>query len=89
MALSSIYQPSLPRAAPEAAAEIGRRVRRRRLATGLTQAELAAPYTRSFISALEQGRSLPSLRVLWLISARLGVEVGELVDGVNPFQTPE
>lgn len=72
-----------------AAVEIGRRVRARRLAAGLTQAELGEPYTRSFVSAIEHGRCAPSLKVLWLFAARLHVEVGELVDGVNPFATRE
>jgi len=67
--------------------EIGRRVRRYRLAAGLTQAQLGDPYSRSFVSAIEHGRCAPSLKVLWLFAARLGVDVGDLVDGVNPFVT--
>jgi transcriptional regulator with XRE-family HTH domain len=51
-----------------------------RIGAGLTQAELGAPMTRSFVSAIEHGRALPSLPALLLISARLGVPVGELVD---------
>ena len=66
---------------------MGRRVRERRRALGLTQAQLAAPLTKSYISCLEQGRTLPSLRVLWLLSRRLGTDVGELVDGVNELAT--
>ena len=70
-----------------AALEIGRRIRRQRLAAGLTQAQLGEPYGKSFVSAVENGHSLPSLKVLWLFASRLGVDVGDLVDGVNPFVT--
>lgn len=47
---------------------------------GLTQAELGSPMTRSFVSAVERGRTVPSLRALLLMSARLGVSVSELLD---------
>ncbi|MEI7743009.1 MAG: helix-turn-helix transcriptional regulator [Chloroflexota bacterium] len=86
--MSSILQPT-PQQRRSSAAEIGRRVRRHRLAAGLTQAELGDPYTRAYVSAVEHGRCAPSLKVLWLFAARLEVEVGDLVDGVNPFVTPE
>lgn len=89
MGMSNIYLLPPLRSSRAAAQEIGARVRRRRLAARLTRAQLAAPHTKSFVSAIEQGRSLPSLRVLWLLAARLDVEVGDLVDGVNPFATPE
>ena len=36
--------------------------------------------TRSFVSAVEHGRALPSLPALLLISARLSVPIGELLD---------
>ncbi len=59
---------------------MGRRIRARRRSLGLTQAELAAPLSKSYVSAVEHGRVLPSLRTLRLIASRLGVGVGELVD---------
>jgi X-X-X-Leu-X-X-Gly heptad repeat protein len=83
---SSIYQFPVDLRDPRAI-EVGRRVRERRRALGLTQAELASPLTKSYISLLEQGRTLPSLRVLWLLSRRLGTGVGDLVDGVNELAT--
>jgi transcriptional regulator with XRE-family HTH domain len=49
----------------------------------MTQSELAAPLSRGFVSAVEKGRALPSLGALWLFAARLGIGVGNLVDGVN------
>jgi transcriptional regulator with XRE-family HTH domain len=36
--------------------------------------------TRSFVSAVEHGRALPSLPALLLIATRLGVPVGELLE---------
>jgi transcriptional regulator with XRE-family HTH domain len=56
---------------------------------GMTQSELAAPLSRAFVSAVEKGRSLPSLGALWLFAARLGTGVGDLVDGVNGVGTSE
>ena len=69
--------------------ELGRRVRERRLAIGMTQSELAAPLSRAFVSAVEKGHALPSLGALWLFAARLGIGVGNLVDDVNGVATPE
>ena len=53
----------------------------------MTQAELGAPFTKSYVSAIEHGRVLPSLQALWLIAGRLGVGIGELVGQVNPIAT--
>ena len=65
------------------AVELGRRIRERRREIGLTQSELAAPFTKSYLSAVERGRTLPSLRALWLIAGRLGTGVGDLTGDVN------
>jgi transcriptional regulator with XRE-family HTH domain len=79
MRLSSIYQHT---GCDEAirAATLGSRIRKLRIEVGLTQAELGSPMTRSFVSAIEHGRVLPSLPALLLISGRLGVPAGELLD---------
>lgn len=79
MRLSSIYQ-HLSRQDEPHAATLGSRIRELRIRAGLTQAELGLPLTRSFVSAVEHGRALPSLPALLLISARLGVPVGELLE---------
>jgi transcriptional regulator with XRE-family HTH domain len=79
MRLSSIYQHAR-RTNTADAAILGSRIRELRRSAGLTQAELGSPMTRSFVSALEHGRALPSLPALMLISARLGIPVGELLD---------
>ena len=68
--------------------EVGRRVRARRTALGMTQEDLARPLSKAFVSAVENGLALPSLKSLWLFAARLGTRVGDLVDGVNGVVTP-
>ncbi|HSW42639.1 MAG TPA: helix-turn-helix transcriptional regulator [Patescibacteria group bacterium] len=79
MRLSSIYQLTVQNGEPNAAT-LGSRIRELRIRAGLTQAELGSPMTRSFVSAVEHGRALPSLPALLLISSRLGVPVGELLE---------
>lgn len=78
MRLSRIYQHSRPD--EPGATTLGSRIRELRTRAGLTQAELGAPMTRSFVSAVEHGRAVPSLPALVLICARLGVPVGELLE---------
>jgi len=53
---------------------IGQRVRRLRLARGLTQRELAGPgVSYAYVSRIESGHRRPSLRALRVLAARLGV----------------
>jgi transcriptional regulator with XRE-family HTH domain len=66
---------------------LGREIRRRRLALGLSQGELGRPLTRAFVSAVERGHCLPSLAALVHFAGRLGVSAGELLDSVNPPST--
>ena len=84
MSLSSIYQQSIQpgpgRNGQPFASMLGSRIRDLRIRAGLTQAELGSPRTRSFISAVEHGRSLPSLRALLQMSERLGVPASVLLD---------
>ena len=89
MGKSSIAKQLCAGAGSSAALELGRRVRERRLAIGITQSELAAPLSRGFVSAVEKGRALPSLGALWLFAARLGTGVGNLVDDVNGVGTSQ
>jgi transcriptional regulator with XRE-family HTH domain len=93
MEQSSIYQllrpDDLPGGPDPLGVLIGQRIRDRRRALGMTQTELAGPYTKSYVSAVENGRVMPSVRTLWFIADRLGVGVGDLVDGVKPVLTVE
>lgn len=64
---------------------IGHRLRSVRLASGLTQAELAAGLgTKAWISALENGLVYPSLPSLYRLAERLGVEVTSFLADVAP-----
>ena len=78
MRLSRIYQHLLSDNGPQAAT-VGSRIREMRMRAGLTQAELGSPMTRSFVSAVEHGRALPSLPALLLMASRLGGPGGELL----------
>ena len=93
MAESSIYQHlgwDNPAGVPHPLGiEVGRRIRDLRCSRGLTQTQLAAPLTKSYLSAVENGRVLPSLRALCFIADRLGVGVGDLVDEVKTPLTDE
>ena len=67
---------------------LGAEIRRRRVATGLSQRALGEPLTRAYVSAVELGRVCPSLPSLVLFARRLGVPVSQLLatldDGSGP-----
>lgn len=64
---------------------IGARIRRRREALGLTQAQVAAGlFDRSYISLIERGRVVPPMTTLQLLADRLKVPVVHLLDGADP-----
>ena len=62
---------------------LGRAIRTRRHALGLTQSELGRPMTKGFVSEVERGRSLPSLPALSFLADRLQVSVSALLDAVK------
>lgn len=62
---------------------IGDRIRSRRIASGLSQAALGSPRTRSFVSQVEHGRTAPSLASLFAFAERLGLDPAELIAGVK------
>lgn len=66
-------------------AEMGARIRARRLQMELTQEQLAkyAGVKKAMISAIEVGRFMPSVAVLAAIGERLGCGVDELLWGVG------
>lgn len=73
---------------PELARIIGTRVRELRVASGITQEQLAwdCDLDRAYIGHIEAGRRLPSLPVLVLIAKRLD---GDLLDIVAAAVSPE
>lgn len=69
-----------PPARGDAAARLGARIRQLRLAKGLSQAQLGAPYyTRAHISAVELGKLLPAVTTLVHLARRLEAPVRELI----------
>jgi transcriptional regulator with XRE-family HTH domain len=62
---------------------IGRELRRRREARGLTQASLGSPLTRGFVSAVERGRTMPSIPALALLADHLEMALDDFFSGVK------
>ena len=75
----------MPRVASAAAAHIGQRISGRRRQLAMTQDELAAAsgIDSSNIRAYENGRAMPSIQSLARIADPLGMEIGDLVEGVT------
>jgi transcriptional regulator with XRE-family HTH domain len=88
MEKSSITKLVEPRPNSEFALSLGRVLRERRQARGLTQTQLGSPFTKGFVSEVERGRSLPSLRALTYLAGRLEVPVSELLAEVNARLSP-
>jgi transcriptional regulator with XRE-family HTH domain len=84
---SSIAKHSRAGAGSPLSLAIGRELRRRREASGLTQTALGAPLTRGFISAVERGRTVPSIPALALLADRLDVPLGDFFQGVKTEMT--
>ncbi len=68
---------------------LGQRIRQLRTRLGLTQQDLAGEdYSKSYISAIEQGKTRPSLEALQRMAARLEVPAGTLLDPDAPGFAP-
>ncbi|MDQ5824416.1 MAG: tetratricopeptide repeat protein [Chloroflexota bacterium] len=64
---------------------LGRRIRHLRIRRNLTQQDLAGEdYSKSYISAIEQGKTRPSLEALQRIAARLQTPASTLLDPNAP-----
>lgn len=62
---------------------VGRELRRRRLAAGVSQAALGNPLTRAYVSAVETGRVVPSLPALDHMVTRLGTSLSDFFAAVE------
>ena len=87
MRKSSIAKHDRAGVGSELSVAIGRELRRQRRARGLTQAALGAPMTRAFVSAVETGRTVPSLPALALLADRLGLALDDFFVGVKVQMT--
>lgn len=68
---------------------IGQRLRRLRVAAGLSQRQLSVPgVTYAFISRIEAGDRMPSLRSLVRLAERLDVSALYLLTGEHDCQCP-
>jgi len=65
--------------------QFGHVVRRRRLATGLSQEALAAAagLHRTYVGLLERGLRMPSILIAQKVARALGMTTGELLDEVE------
>jgi transcriptional regulator with XRE-family HTH domain len=68
---------------PELRRALGRRLRELRKDRDLTQGELGAPLTRAYVSAVEAGRTVPSLPALQLMVDRLEVPLSAFFEAVE------
>jgi transcriptional regulator with XRE-family HTH domain len=65
------------------AGAIGAEIRRRRMQLGLTQQASGQPFTRQFVSLVEQGRVVPSIASLLAIARNLETSPGALLDAAD------
>jgi transcriptional regulator with XRE-family HTH domain len=90
MVLSTIYRQKRYGPNTPFARALGAEVRRLRRQRGMTQAQLGAPLTRSYVSAVERGRIVPSVPALAHMAARLGTDPGHLLptSATSPHPSP-
>src|SRR6266542_4432947 len=72
---------------PEARA-LGHELRRLRVARGLSQQAVGSSFTRAYVSAVENGHIVPSLAGLILLSRKLGVTPGAVLDSAMSAPIP-
>lgn len=73
---------------PALAPRIGERLKRARLAAGMTQQQLAGDrYTKAYVSALENGLAKPSIKALDYLAAQLGTTASQLMADDQPRWT--
>jgi transcriptional regulator with XRE-family HTH domain len=89
MAQSSISKPLDPNGRlsksldPRLRRALGRQLRLLRVDRALTQGQLGAPLTRAYVSAVEAGRTVPSLPALQLMVDRLEMPLSTFFEHVE------
>src|SRR5215204_3557929 len=77
-------QNPLSTASKPAALRLGDRLRQLRVASGLTQSELAGDrFSKEYISQIERGKTRPTLDTVAWLASRLGVDSSFLASGVS------
>src|SRR5213595_2826772 len=70
-------------ASPRSGTRLGERLRQLRVASGLTQSELAGErFSKDYVSQIERGKTRPTRETIEWLAARLGVDAGFLANGV-------
>jgi transcriptional regulator with XRE-family HTH domain len=62
---------------------LGRQIKGRREALGLSQAAVARPMSRAFMSSVERGRYTPSLSSLLIIARQLNTSAATILEAVD------
>ena len=71
------------RAALQNGLRLGERLRQLRVASGLTQSDLAGErFSKEYVSQIERGKTRPTRETIEWLAARLGVDPGFLANGV-------
>jgi tetratricopeptide (TPR) repeat protein len=71
------------RTAAPSGLRVGERLRQLRVASGLTQSELAGErFSKEYVSQIERGKTKPTRETVEWLAARLGVDPGFLANGV-------
>jgi tetratricopeptide (TPR) repeat protein len=82
--LASTAGPDVDRGGP---GDLGERLRRLRIAAGLSQTELAGGrFSKEYVSQIERGKTRPTADTLTWLAERLGVDRELLVSGVSSFE---
>src|SRR5438132_13565576 len=72
------------RTAAPSGLRVGERLRQLRVASGLTQSELAGErFSKEYVSQIERGKTRPTDETIGWLAARLGVDTGFLSNGVS------
>src|SRR5437763_14623984 len=72
------------RTAAPSGLRVGERLRQLRVASGLTQSELAGErFSKEYVSQIERGKTRPTQETVEWLAAHLGVDPGFLATGVS------
>jgi tetratricopeptide (TPR) repeat protein len=84
MELDARTKPEAREQARDDAVELGERVRKLRIAAGLSQTELAGGrFSKEYVSQIERGKTRPTTETLLWLAERLGADPGFLSTGVS------